>query len=189
MSAADPGVEQSELANGLRIVTETMPEARSVTIGAWVRVGGRDEAADLCGASHFLEHLLFKGTETRSARDIAESIDAVGGEVNAFTAREHTAYYARLPHQHAGLGIEVLGDVLTAPAFRPHELEAERQVILEEILMNLDSPEDRVHTLLADALFPRHPLGRDILGDKSTVEAIDRDDISAFFRQWYCPGP
>ena len=120
-----------------------MPEARSVTLGAWVRVGGRDEAPELAGASHFLEHLLFKGTEQRSARQIAEAVDAVGGEMNAFTAREHTAYYARLPHARLDVGLAILGDVLTVPALRPAEVEAERQVILEEILMNLDAPEDR----------------------------------------------
>jgi predicted Zn-dependent peptidase len=187
MTDLDPGVEQTELPNGLRIVTETMREARSVTLGAWVRVGGRDEPAELSGASHFLEHLLFKGTEDRSAREIAEAIDAVGGEMNAFTSREHTAYYARLPHAHLGLGIEVLGDVLTAPALRPAEVEAERQVIVEEILMNLDAPDDRVHTVLAEALFPGHPLGRDVLGDQASVEAITRDGIAAFFAQWYRP--
>jgi predicted Zn-dependent peptidase len=185
---ADPAVELTELSNGLRIVTEAMPEARSVAIGAWVGVGGRDEPAALAGASHFLEHLLFKGTEARTARHIAEAVDSVGGEINAFTSREHTAYYARLPHQHVGLGIEVLGDVLTAPAFRPHEVEAERQVIVEEILMNLDSPEDRVHTLLGEALFPGHPLGRDVLGEQATVEAITRDQIASFFDRWYRPG-
>ena len=184
----DPAVDVTELANGLRIVTEAMPEARSVTIGAWVGVGGRDEPDELSGASHFLEHLLFKGTEARTARHIAEAVDSVGGEINAFTAREHTAYYARLPHQHVGLGLEVLGDVLTAPAFRPAEVEAERQVIVEEILMNLDAPEDRVHTLLGEALFPGHPLGRDVLGDQDTVEAISRDEIASFFERWYRPG-
>jgi predicted Zn-dependent peptidase len=183
----DPGVEQTELPNGLRIVTETMPEARSVTLGAWVRVGGRDEPDELSGASHFLEHLLFKGTADRSARQIAESIDSVGGEMNAFTAREHTAYYARLPHQQLGLGVEVLGDVLTAPALRPPEVEAERQVIVEEILMNLDAPEDRVHTLLSKAVFGEHPLGREVLGEMATVEVISRDDIAAFFARWYRP--
>jgi len=183
----DPGVEQTELSNGLRIVTETMPEARSVTIGAWVRVGGRDEPDDLSGASHFLEHLLFKGTEQRSARAIAEAVDSVGGEMNAFTAREHTAYYARLPHEKAALGLEILGDVLTAPALRPAEIEAERQVIVEEILMNLDAPEDRVHTLLSTALFGGHPLGREVLGEMDTVEAITRDDIADFFERWYRP--
>lgn len=183
----DPGVEQTELPNGLRIVTETMPEARSVTLGAWVRVGGRDESDELSGASHFLEHLLFKGTEQRSARVIAEAVDSVGGEMNAFTAREHTAYYARLPFEKAAMGIEILGDVLTAPALRPAEVEAERQVIVEEILMNLDAPEDRVHTLLSGALFGDHPLGREVLGEMRTVEAITRDDIATFFDRWYRP--
>ena len=183
----DPGVEQTELPNGLRIVTETMPEARSVSLGAWVRVGGRDEPATLSGASHFLEHLLFKGTDDRSARQIAEAIDSVGGEMNAFTAREHTAYYARLPHASASLGIEILGDVLTRPALRPHEVEAERQVIVEEILMNLDDPDDRVHTLLSKAVFDGHPLGREVLGEMATVEAIGRDDIADFFDRWYRP--
>ena len=184
----DPGVEQTELANGLRIVTETMPEARSVTLGAWVRVGGRDEAPELSGASHFLEHLLFKGTERRSAREIAEAVDCVGGEMNAFTAREHTAYYARLPHARLALGVEILGDVLTAPALRPSEVEAERQVIVEEILMNLDAPEDRVHTALSRALFSGHSLGREVLGEMATVEAISRDEIHDFFGHWYRPG-
>ena len=180
-------IQQTTLSNGLRIVTETMPEARSVTLGAWVRVGGRDEPAELSGASHFLEHLLFKGTEDRSAREIAETVDAVGGEMNAFTAREHTAYYARLPHQHLGLGLGLLGDVLTSPALRPADIDAERQVIVEEILMNLDSPEDRAHTLLAEAVFGDHPLGRDVLGDMTTVEALGRNEIGGFFERWYRP--
>jgi len=188
MTVHDPGVEETVLPNGLRIVTETMPEARSVSLGAWVRVGGRDEPDELAGASHFLEHLLFKGTEARSAREIAEAIDAVGGEMNAFTAREHTAFYARLPYAELRLGIDVLGDVLTAPALRPAEVEAERSVIVEEILMNLDAPDDRVHTLLAEALFPGHPVGRDVLGERSTIEAIRRDDLVAFFDRWYRPG-
>jgi predicted Zn-dependent peptidase len=165
-----------------------MPEARSVTLGAWVQVGGRDEPAELSGASHFLEHLLFKGTEDRSAREIAEAVDAVGGEKNAFTAREHTAYYARLPEQHLGLGLGLLGDVLTAPALREADVEAERQVIVEEILMNLDSPEDRAHTLLAELVFDQHPLGRDVLGDMGSVEAIGRAEIAGFFERWYRPG-
>jgi predicted Zn-dependent peptidase len=164
-----------------------MPEARSVTVGVWVRVGGRDEPDELAGASHFLEHLLFKGTATRTARQIAEAIDAVGGEMNAFTSREHTAYYTRLPADRLRLGLDVLGDVLTDPAFRPHEVEAERQVILEELLMNLDVPEDHVHTLLAEALFPGHPLGREVLGTRASVERATRDQIADFFRHWYRP--
>jgi predicted Zn-dependent peptidase len=139
------------------------------------------------GASHFLEHLLFKGTPSRSARQIAEAVDAVGGEMNAFTNREHTAYYTRLPADRVDLGLEILGDVLTQPAFRPHEVDAERQVIVEEILMNLDVPEDHVHTLLAEALFPGHPLGREVLGTRETVEAATRDQIAEFFGRWYLP--
>src|SRR5690606_16107936 len=118
---------------------------------------------------------------------IAEQVDATGGEMNAFTTREHTAYYTRLPAAQVDLGLEILGDVLTAPAFRPHEVEAERQVILEEILMNLDVPEDHVHTLLAEALFPGHPLGREVLGTRETVEAATRDQIAEFFGRWYLP--
>ncbi|MBN2622554.1 MAG: insulinase family protein [Acidimicrobiales bacterium] len=189
MSSATPteDIRETRLANGIRLVTERMPEARSVTVGVWVGVGGRDEPDELAGASHFLEHLLFKGTSTRSARRIAEDIDAIGGEMNAFTNREHTAYYTRLPADRVDLGLDILGDVLTDPAFRPHEVEAERHVILEEILMNLDVPEDHVHTLLAEALFPGHPLGREVLGTRATVEAATRDDIAGFFGRWYRP--
>ncbi|MGH9235797.1 MAG: M16 family metallopeptidase [Acidimicrobiales bacterium] len=186
-AATSEEVRETRLANGIRLVTERMPEARSVSLGVWVGVGGRDEPDELAGASHFLEHLLFKGTTTRSARQIAEAVDAVGGEMNAFTNREHTAYYTRLPAACVDLGIEILGDVLTDPAFRPHEVEAERQVILEEILMNLDIPEDHVHTLLAEALFPGHPLGREVLGTRETVEAATRDEIADFFGRWYLP--
>ncbi len=189
MTSADiaEDIHETRLANGIRIVTERMPEARSVSLGVWVGVGGRDEPEALAGASHFLEHLVFKGTAARSARQIAEAIDAVGGEMNAFTNREHTAYYTRLPAERIDLGMDILGDVLTDPAFRPPEFEAERHVILEEILMNLDVPEDHVHTLLAEALFPGHPLGREVLGTRDTVEAATRDEIAEFFGHWYRP--
>ncbi len=186
-AASSEEIRETRLANGIRLLTERMPEARSVSLGVWVGVGGRDEPGELAGASHFLEHLLFKGTSTRSARQIAEDVDAVGGEMNAFTNREHTAYYTRLPAARSDLGVDILGDVLTDPAFRPHEVDAERQVILEEILMNLDMPEDHVHTLLAEALFPGHPLGREVLGTRETVEAATRDQIADFFGRWYLP--
>jgi len=187
-AASTEEITETRLDNGIRVVTERMPEARSVTLGVWVAVGGRDEPDALAGASHFLEHLLFKGTPTRTARQIAEAIDAVGGEMNAFTSREHTAYYTRLPAHRVELGLDVLGDVLSDPAFRSHEVEAERQVILEEILMNLDMPEDHVHTLLAEAMFPGHPLGREVLGTRESVEAVTRDQIAEFFGHWYRPG-
>ena len=165
-----------------------MPEARSVAVGFWVGVGGRDESPELAGASHFLEHLVFKGTERRSAREIAEAIDAVGGEMNAFTSREHTAYYTWLPARDLPLALDILTDVLAAPAVRPHELDAEREVILEEIALAEDEPDDKVHSLLAAALFPDHPLGREVLGSEDTVEAMKRDDIVDFFAAEYVPG-
>ncbi|CAN5565707.1 pitrilysin family protein [soil metagenome] len=185
--AAEPKLARTRLANGIRIVTERMPEARSVTTGFWVGVGARDEPLSVSGASHFLEHLLFKGTEARTARQIAETVDQVGGEMNAFTAKEHTAYYTRLPDRDLAFGLDLLCDVLSAPAFRPHEIEAERQVILEEILMSADEPADRVHTLLAEALFPDHPLGREVLGTEDSIAAMGRDDISGFFAEHYRP--
>ena len=164
-----------------------MPGARSVSAGVWVGVGARDEPAALAGVSHFLEHLLFKGTDRAPARDIAEAVDAVGGDMNAFTTKEYTAYYARLPASSSSLGLDILADVLTAPAFRARRGRAERQVILEELLMDEDTPEDRVHTLLFEALFPGHPLGREMAGERATVEAMHRRRRRSFFDRWYRP--
>ncbi|HUF32291.1 MAG TPA: pitrilysin family protein [Acidimicrobiales bacterium] len=180
-------ITTTRLDNGLRVVTEEMPGARSVTTGFWVGVGACDEAPAEAGASHFLEHLLFKGTEARTAGQIAEAVDAVGGEMNAFTTQEHTAYYTRLPAAELDLGLDIVSDVLLAPAFRPADVEAERQVILEEILMEDDAHDDRVLTLLDDALFPDHPLGREVLGTRQSITAIDQETIRAFHRRWYRP--
>jgi predicted Zn-dependent peptidase len=181
------GIERTDLASGVRVITERMPEASSVSVGVWFAVGSRDEPDEVAGASHFLEHLLFKGTEDRSARSIALAVDAVGGEMNAYTSREHTAYYLRLPVAELRAGVELLGEVVTAPAFRPHELEAEREVIVEEILMSEDTPDDLVVTALYESLFPRHPLGRETLGTRDTVEGMSRDEVAGFHGQWYRP--
>ena len=175
------------LPNGVRVVTEEMPGARSVTTGFWVGVGARDEPDAVAGASHFLEHLLFKGTDSRTAAQIAEAVDAVGGEMNAFTAQEYTAYYTRLPTGQLVLGLDILCDVLWAPAFRPPEIEAERQVILEEIAMEEDTPDDRVLTLLAEAMFPEHALGREVLGTRESIAGMTREDICGFHDEWYRP--
>jgi len=183
----DPGIERSELASGVRVVTERMPEARSVSVGMWFAVGSRDEPEATAGASHFLEHLLFKGTEERSARSIAMAVDAVGGEMNAYTSREHTAYYLRLPVAELEPGLRLLADVVSEPAFRPHELDAEREVIVEEILMSEDTPDDLVLTALYESLYPEHPLGRETLGTRDSVEAMGRDDVAAFHQRWYRP--
>ncbi|MCU4183736.1 insulinase family protein [Acidiferrimicrobium sp. IK] len=175
------------LDNGLTVVTERMTEVRSVAMGFWVGTGSVDEEPADSGASHFLEHLLFKGTPTRSARQIAETVDAVGGDINAFTAKEYTAFYVRALAADAELGLEILSDIIWSPSFRPEEVEAERQVILEEILMHGDEPGDLVHDVFAEALFPDHPLGREVLGDESTIRAMPPERIAAFHAHHYRP--
>ncbi len=181
------GLETTTIDEGLTVVTEHMPGVRSVALGFWVGTGSVDEVPGLAGASHFLEHLLFKGTETRSARAIAEAVDAVGGDMNAFTTKEYTAFYVRLLADDTDLALDILDDIIWSPAFRRDEVEVERQVILEEILLHGDEPADLVHDLYASARFPDHPLGRDVLGDESTVRSMHRDDIAAFHAAHYRP--
>lgn len=187
VSMTDADIERSDLPSGVRLVTERMPEARSVSLGMWFGVGSRDEPAAIAGASHFLEHLLFKGTSERTARSIALAIDAVGGEMNAYTSREHTAYYLRLPVAELRSGLDLLADVVSVPAFRSEELDAEREVIIEELLMSEDTPDDLVMTMLYEHLFPGHPLGRETLGDHATVSAMTRDHVAGFHAEWYRP--
>src|ERR1019366_4210080 len=148
------------LPSGIVLATEAMADARSVCIGFWVGTGARDENVERSGASHFLEHLLFKGTPDRSASAIAEAVDEVGGDFNAFTTKEYTSFYIRLLAEHLDLGLDILSDIMWRPALRPTDLDAERQVILDEILMHADEPADEVAELSSAALFPDHPLGR-----------------------------
>jgi predicted Zn-dependent peptidase len=180
-------IRADTLDKGMQVVTEAMPDAHSVTIGFWVDAGSRDETPVEAGASHFLEHLLFKGTEERSAHSIAEDIEAVGGDMNAFTTKEYTAFYTRLIDEDLELGLDILSDIMWAPAFRPEEIDAERQVILEEINMHEDEPSDLVHELLHEALYPGHPLGREVLGARSTITAMTRDQIANYFATRYKP--
>jgi predicted Zn-dependent peptidase len=170
---------------GLTVVTEHMPDVLSVSLGFWVGTGSVDEPAPIAGASHFLEHLLFKGTAKRSAREIAEVVDAVGGDMNAFTTKEHTAFYVRLLADSVDLGLDILSDIIWGPALRADELEAERQVILEEILMHGDEPADEVHDFFNSALYPEHPLGRDVLGLEGTVRMTSRQQVAEFHRRHY----
>jgi len=181
-------IRTTTLESGVTVITEAMPDVRSVTLGFWVATGSRDEDPAAAGASHFLEHLLFKGTDTRTAQDIAEAVDAVGGDINAFTTKEYTAFYVRVLSNSLDLGLDILSDIMWSPAFRPDEVEAERQVILEEILMHGDEPADLVHEVFSEALFPGHPLGREVLGEEDTITAMSRDEIAAFFRHHYRPG-
>jgi predicted Zn-dependent peptidase len=180
-------IERTRLPSGIRVLTEPMPELRSVAIGFWVGTGAVDEPDDLRGASHFLEHLLFKGTEDRSAADIAHTIESVGGDMNAFTTQEYTAFYVRVPDDQLGMATEVLSDVIWSPAFRAGEVDSERQVILEEIRMRDDTPDDIVHELFTEALFPKHPLGRSVLGTPETIDAAARDAIADYHARHYRP--
>ena len=178
-------IQVARLPSGLRVVTEHMADVRSVAIGFWVGAGSRDESAELAGASHFLEHLLFKGTPDRSARDIAEAVDGLGGEMNAYTTKEYTAFYLRVLSDRVEVALDILCDIMSRPAFRPAEVDAERQVILEELLMHGDEPDEIVHDLLLDALYPDHPLGRDVLGTEDTIGAMSGEQIAGFFRGHY----
>ena len=181
-------IARTEFGSGLRVVTERMPSVRSVSLGFWVLAGSRDEAPKISGSSHFLEHLLFKGTEHRTALDIAENFDAVGGDINAFTAKEYTCYYARVLDRDLEMAVDHLADMLEHSLIRKADLDAERQVILEEINMHEDSPEDVVHDLFTETLWPNHPLGRPILGTVETIRAATPASVKRFYHKNYVPG-
>jgi predicted Zn-dependent peptidase len=181
-------IRRSEHESGMRLVTERMPGVRSATLGVWVTIGSRDENDRISGASHFLEHVLFKGTKSRTALDIAEAFDAVGGDLNAFTAKEHTAFYARVLDRDLPMAVDHLADMLQDSVIRAADLDAERQVILEEINMHEDAPDELVHDLFMQTLWPGDPLGRPVLGTVETVSSISRDQVRRFWKQHYVPG-
>ena len=180
-------VRRTVLPGGLRVVTENVPGVRSAAFGIWVGVGSRDETPAQAGAAHYLEHLLFKGTPSRSALDISASIDAVGGEMNAFTSKEYTCFYARVLDADLPLAVDVIGDLVTSAMLRAADVESERDVILEEIAMRDDDPGDLVHEEFADAMFGPTPLGRPILGTVETIGAITPRAIKSFYTRRYRP--
>ncbi|MFC8128030.1 M16 family metallopeptidase [Streptomyces sp. NPDC057302] len=180
-------VRRTTLPGGLRVVTETLPSVRSATFGIWANVGSRDETPALNGATHYLEHLLFKGTKKRSALDISSALDAVGGEMNAFTAKEYTCYYARVLDTDLPLAIDVVCDMLTGSLILQEDVDAERGVILEEIAMTEDDPGDCVHDLFAHTMLGDTPLGRPVLGTEETVNALNADRIRRFYKKHYDP--
>ncbi|GED70185.1 peptidase M16 [Brevibacillus reuszeri] len=173
--------------NGLRIVTERIPSVRSVALGIWVGTGSKYENNVNNGISHFLEHMFFKGTKTRTAKEIAESFDEIGGNVNAFTSKEYTCYYARVLDQHAPIALEVLSDMYFNSVFDPEELEKEKNVVIEEISMYEDTPDDLVHDLIAQASYGKHPLGYSILGTEDVLRSLKRDDLLGYIDQRYLP--
>ncbi len=179
--------EQTESGNGIRILTERMPNLRSVTSGFWVGVGSRDEPQELSGISHFIEHLMFKGTSRRTARHIAEEFDTMGGELNAFSAKEYTCYYAKVLDEKVEDAFEVIADMLLRSLMRPQDVDSERRVILEEIAMHEDSPDDIIHDLFVSALWESHPLGQSVLGYQNVIRTLGSDEIGGYFNDYYRP--
>jgi predicted Zn-dependent peptidase len=184
-TATVPGVSRSELPGGLRVVSETVPGVRSVSLGIWIGIGSRDETPAQAGAAHFLEHLLFKGTTRRTAAGIAEEFDAVGGDLNAFTAKEHTCYYAQVLDTDLPLAVDVLADVVTDALLSPADVEVERGVVLEEIAMRDDDPEDLLGELFDEVILNGHPLGRPVIGSEDSVRGMARDTLHGFWRGEY----
>jgi predicted Zn-dependent peptidase len=175
------------LPNGLRVLTESMKEVRSVSIGVWLTRGSRHETAEQSGVAHFVEHMLFKGTATRSAEDIAQAIDSIGGQLDAFTAKEYASYYIKVLDEHLPLAVDVLADIVRNPAFAPDDVEREQKVVVEEIKMVEDTPDDLVHELFTQGFWGAHPLGRPILGTRDTVESFTSGLLRRYFESTYTP--
>ena len=178
-------VQKKEMKNGLVVASEVMPHLRSVTIGVWVRCGSRFEDPRVCGISHFIEHLLFKGTKSRTAADIAKAIDSVGGQLDAFTDKEYVGFYARILDSHLPLAFELLSDIVLNPTFPAAEIEHERNVIFEEISTVEDSPQELIHDTFLESFWQGHPLGRPIVGTRGSVAGIGRKQVMEYFRRTY----
>ena len=181
-------IRKERLANGITVLTESMPQVRSVSLGVWLRRGSRHESAAQNGASHFLEHLVFKGTENRTSREISLAIESVGGQMDAFTSKEYTCFYAKVLDQHLPDAVDLLSDIVMRPLFDPVELERERKVVLEEIRMVEDTPDDLIYDLFSSHFYRKHALGRPIQGTAETVGSFSRTGMLRFFRRAYRPG-
>src|ERR687891_925087 len=180
-------VTREVLDNGLRLITETMPHVRSVTIGVWLMRGSRHESDARSGIAHFVEHMLFKGTDTRTAEDIAQAIDSIGGQLDAFTAKEYARYYIKVLDEHLPLALDILSDIVLNPAFSPEDIEREKKVVVEEIKMVEDTPDDLVHEIFTQGFWENHPLGRPILGTRETVESFNAGLLRDYFVNAYTP--
>ncbi len=183
-----PVIVKEVLSNGLTLLTERMPHVRSVAVGVWVKRGSRHEREEQTGLSHFIVHIVFKGTKARSAEAIAAEVDSIGGHMDAFTAKEYAAFHLKVLDEHLPLAVEILGDIVMNPLFDALEMAKEKKVIFEEIKMVEDTPDDLVMELFSQAFWPDHPLGRPILGTRQSVAGFDREEMAAFFRSVYHPG-
>jgi predicted Zn-dependent peptidase len=184
-SVTESRIRRETLANGLRLVTEAMPHVRSVSIGVWLTRGSRHEPSAHAGIAHFVEHMLFKGTANRSAEDIAQQVDSIGGQLDAFTSKEYAGYYVKVLDEHLPLATDILTDLVSRPVFATEDIEREKKVVLEEIKMVEDTPDDLVHEIFAEGFWNGHPLGRPILGTPHQVGALDHDTLDRYFRDAY----
>ncbi len=182
---SQPLIVRDVLDNGLRLLTERMTQVRSVSIGVWLTRGSRHESAEQGGIAHFVEHMLFKGTATRTAEDIAQAIDSIGGQLDAFTAKEYASYYIKVLDEHLPLALDILSDIVLHPAFSAEDVEREKKVVLEEIKMVEDTPDDLVHELFTQGFWQNHPLGRPILGIRETVESFTPEILREYFSRVY----
>src|SRR6266700_1838594 len=180
-------IEMTTLANGVRVITEAMPHVRSVSVGIWIGTGSRRETPEENGISHFIEHMVFKGTKHRSAEDIARSVDSIGGGLDAFTAKEMVSYNTKVLDEHLPLAFDVLADMVLNPLFRDEDIEKEKGVILEELKMEVDNPEYLLHDIFSSNFYKDHPLGKPIIGTKDTVRAFDRAMIDDYYQRYYSP--
>jgi predicted Zn-dependent peptidase len=181
-------IQRETLANGLRLVTEAMSHVRSVSVGVWLTRGSRHEPSDHAGIAHFVEHMLFKGTDSRTAEDIAQQVDSIGGQLDAFTSKEYAGYYVKVLDEHLPVAIDILTDLVSHPVFAPEDIEREKKVVLEEIKMVEDTPDDLVHEMFAEAYWNGHPLGRPILGTPDSVSALDHSTLPRYFDDTYVAG-
>ena len=182
-----PGFERTVLDSGVRVVTESIPSVRSIAVGAWVDAGSRDETPEEGGITHFIEHLVFKGTRNRKGHHINQRMESVGGYLNAFTSKEHTCFYARALDNHLARSLDTTLDLVTQPTLPPKEVEKEKDVVVEEIKMYEDAPEDHVYDHYEAAMYPGHALGRPVLGTRETVRSFTRDDLAGYMHKHYVP--
>ncbi len=180
-------IERATLPNGIRVITERMPHVRSVSVGIWIGTGSREEAEQDTGISHFIEHMVFKGTKNRSAEQIARSVDSIGGGLDAFTSKELVSYNVKVLDEHLPEAFDVVADLVRNPLFHEEDIEKEKGVILEELKMEVDNPEYLIHEIFSSNFWKGHPLGRPILGTKQTIRAFDRDKVERYYRQFYTP--
>src|ERR1700686_3474319 len=189
VSAPSPirDIETTTLDNGIRVITEQMAHVRSVSLGVWIGTGSRRESSDETGLSHFIEHMVFKGTKNRSAEDIAQSVDSIGGGLDAFTSKELVSYQVKILDEHLPEAFDVVADLVRNPLFAKNDIEKEKGVILEELKMEVDNPEYLIHEIFSSNFWKGHALGRPILGTKQTIRGFNRDKVEKYYKQFYTP--